>query len=365
MVRFQWDIFCKIVDNFGDIGVCWRLAKQLQLEHAISVRLWVDDINAAKHLIPNLNASAMMQTIEGVLIAQWREDTLFLDAADVVIEAFGCTLPETYMQQMHEKTIWVNLEYLSAESWVDNFHGKCSIQNHLRRHFFFPGFTWMTGGLIREKSALLHDVEPHQLLQTLLMNEVESLKISLFCYPHAPLIDLLTAFSMSQPAIMCYVPESSLLSEIAFFFDKTTLQVGDVVNKGQLQLQVLPFLSQNQYDQLLRTCDINFVRGEDSWVRAIWAGKPFVWQPYLQDESAHLKKLDAFLALYLNASKTVRQFHYVWLSSTLSSQDWSSFVDDLPQIRDLTLQQRNALVNQTDLVTNLVIFIENLIKTHV
>ena len=28
-MRVTWDIFCSVVDNFGDIGVTWRLARQL------------------------------------------------------------------------------------------------------------------------------------------------------------------------------------------------------------------------------------------------------------------------------------------------------------------------------------------------
>ena len=40
----SWDIFCTVVDNYGDIGVCWRLARQLAAEHGFAVRLWVDDL---------------------------------------------------------------------------------------------------------------------------------------------------------------------------------------------------------------------------------------------------------------------------------------------------------------------------------
>jgi hypothetical protein len=25
-MQLHWDIFCRVIDNFGDIGVCWRLA---------------------------------------------------------------------------------------------------------------------------------------------------------------------------------------------------------------------------------------------------------------------------------------------------------------------------------------------------
>ena len=25
----HWDMFCRVIDNYGDIGVCWRLAADL------------------------------------------------------------------------------------------------------------------------------------------------------------------------------------------------------------------------------------------------------------------------------------------------------------------------------------------------
>ena len=37
------------------------------------------------------------------------------------------------------------------------------------------------------------------------------------------------------------------------------------------------------------------MRGEDSWLRALWAGIPWLWQAYPQEDAAHLQKLDAFL----------------------------------------------------------------------
>ena len=38
----SWDVFCRVVDNYGDAAVCWRLARQLADEHGARVRLWID-----------------------------------------------------------------------------------------------------------------------------------------------------------------------------------------------------------------------------------------------------------------------------------------------------------------------------------
>ena len=145
----SWDIFCRIVDNFGDIGVCWRLAKQLHAEHGLDIRLWVDDLSAAQKIIPQLDVYLNQQVIDEITILKWHAEADFLTAADVVIEAFACELPAVYIKAMaQKKSKWVNLEYLSAESWVADFHAKPSPQaNGLIRYFYFPGFNENTGGL--------------------------------------------------------------------------------------------------------------------------------------------------------------------------------------------------------------------------
>ena len=123
----RWDIFCKIVDNFGDIGVCWRLARQLQLEHGLQIRLWIDDLSVAQKIIFSLNDKKTSQVCDGIKIEKWRAASDFSQAADVVIEAFACELPSAYLVAMaQQKSKWINLEYLSAENWVDDFHAKPS-----------------------------------------------------------------------------------------------------------------------------------------------------------------------------------------------------------------------------------------------
>lgn len=133
-----------------------------------------------------------------------------------------------------------------------------------------------------------------------------TLKISLFCYPNAPVEDLLTALQANNHAALVYVPASSILQKIAKFFGKDSLEIGETLTRKNLTVQVLPFLSQADYDQLLHSCDLNFVRGEDSWVRAIWAGKPFIWQPYIQTENTHLEKIKRIFSNFLCKFRTKR-----------------------------------------------------------
>jgi uncharacterized repeat protein (TIGR03837 family) len=384
----RWDIFCKIVDNFGDIGVCWRLARQLENEHALQVRLWVDNLAIAQKIIPIININKQSQIIDNIEICVLKIDQNFADAADVVIETFSCGLPENYLHAMSKKqSKWVNLEYLSAESWVDDFHAKPSPQPHLNltRHFYFPGFTQKTGGLIRERdvaalSYLSGGATKHLTRLTNDINQVianpasgrEALKISLFCYPNAPINDLFDALRANIHAVCVHVPESIIWPKIAEYFGKKIVQAGEILSKNNLSVQFLPFLSQAEYDQLLRDCDLNFVRGEDSWLRAIWAGKPFIWQPYVQDDDAHIAKLNAFLDVFyvnLNIKDMPCKAHGYWAAGLPSNvlvgghvpkDVFHDYLAHLPAIKIYTLQQSQLLAKQQDLASKLVDFCNNL-----
>ncbi|NOT14004.1 MAG: elongation factor P maturation arginine rhamnosyltransferase EarP [Methylotenera sp.] len=365
--KMRWDIFCKIVDNFGDIGVCWRLAKQLQAEHHVNICLWVDDLSVAQKLIPDLNIAAQTQVINHITICAWHEHTTFNQAADVVIEGFSCTLPAAYISLMRSDTVWINLEYLSAEPWVAGFHAGSGKHAELTRHFFFPGFTEATGGLIREADTT-HAMRHFNANSNDNQNEDSSLKISLFAYPHAPIADLLEVLTHRTQAIDCYVPTSNIFNKIADFFGNQNIHIGDTLTRGNLHVHLLPFLSQDDYDQLLRSCDLNFVRGEDSWIRAIWAGKPFIWLPYWQTENTHTTKLNAFLALFyanFNQKQVVCEAHQYWLSGHVPQQVWQRYLHHLPAISTFTLQQAKQLATHTDLATKLVIFSEKIVRNQV
>ncbi|MGV3583321.1 MAG: elongation factor P maturation arginine rhamnosyltransferase EarP [Methylophilus sp.] len=354
-VKPQWDVFCKIVDNFGDIGVCWRLARQLVKEHGIHVSLWIDDLIIAQKIIPNINHSLTSQSVEGVTIRPWQDNAKFEHVAEVVIEAFGCGLPPSYLAKMQPNHRWVNLEYLSAESWVEDFHGRHAVHGNLKRYFYFPGFVANTGGLIRE----------NDLPQSTFEIEQDSLNVSLFCYQNAPIQSFFSILSASQYKTTLFVPFNSHLQQYAEFFKQPAFQVGNVYTSGNLTLKVLPFLSQDEYDALLRACDINFVRGEDSWLRAIWAGKPMIWQPYVQEKNIHIKKLNAFLDMFYASCDTAAQaaickMYRSWTSGTLVDSDWINVMQHKEILNQHARTQKSNFSKQPDLASKLVIFCNNL-----
>lgn len=407
IARRRWDIFCRIVDNYGDIGICWRLSQQLAQEHKFQLRLFIDDLNIAAHIIATLDRTLASQIINGVEICRWPQRAI--KPAQVVIETFGCGLPAAYAQQLPaQQSVWINLEYLSAESWVSDFHGTPSPQPALglSKYFFFPGFFNDTGGLIREqhliaeRNAFLNEktmqtefwqqILPQVLTGTALTTLIESIKISLFCYPQAQMQALCAALAQSGKSISLILPfkpklnsSKLILAELkAAGFSASNHE--QIYQLGNLRLYLTPFLSQRDYDRLLWACDLNFVRGEDSWIRAVWAGKPFVWQPYRQADAVHMNKLLAFIAVFAtNAPAAVHKLmqaaHLAWSADSKPSVSheadaradssdtplWQHYIDQLPAIQAYTSARVDALAYQADLATKLVIFSENIRNTQV
>lgn len=303
----SFDILCRVIDNFGDIGVCWRLARQLaQPPFNHTVRLWVDDLYRFRRLEGAIDPARPQQTHSNVDIVHWHSDAAVFQPHRVVIEAFGCTPPQPFIDAMviHD-SLWLNLEYLSAEPWVEGFHRQPSIQtNGLRKYFFFPGFTPATGGLLREHGLIEErrrwQSDPEcraSLLQRCGLSDADIAIIDrnarlvfLFCYPDAPVAGLIDALATLPGPSVVLVPEAVYTGIVAAQRDKTNPAYAKNVH-----IRRIPFVDQHDFDRLLWSCDLNIVRGEDSLVRAMWAARPMIWQPYRQDNDVHLDKLDAWL----------------------------------------------------------------------
>lgn len=328
--EIQCDIFCAVVDNLGDAGVTWRLARQLACEHGWRVRLWIDDPKPLAGLRPGIDPALACQQVDAVEVCRWSSPFPPASPADVVVEAFACQLPDAYvraMAQRQQRPVWINLEYLSAEEWVAGCHRMASPHPTLPlvKHFFFPGFAPMTGGLICEADA---DFGPASL--------GAALTVSLFCYDNPALPALLTVWSAGTEPIACRVADGLPRKQVGAWLDEP-FAPGTTVRRGALALTALPFVPQTEYDRLLGGSDLNFVRGEDSFVRAQWAQRPFVWQIYPQADGAHIAKLDAFLHLYCGwlspqAAAAVADFWHAWNGNGDISTTWPALRTALPAL---------------------------------
>jgi uncharacterized repeat protein (TIGR03837 family) len=373
----RWDLFCHVIDNYGDAGVCWRLARQLASEYGFAVRLWIDRLEVLARICPGIDAGRQAQVTEGIDVRLWTSSAPEEPPGDVVVEAFGCRLPEAFEAAMARRTpapVWINLEYLSAQSWVEGFHAKASPHPKLplTKYFFYPGFTNATGGLLRER-----ELEP--LRQAFLAAEApcfwrrwglsiprdEGLRVSLFGYENPALPGLLAAWRDGAAPVHCLVSRSRVLPQVEAFAE-CALPAGASITRGQLHLHCLPFVSQSDYDRLLWACDLNFVRGEDSFVRAQWAERPLIWQIYPQAQRAHHAKLQAFLEQYCAAmsardAPAYRRFTLAWNQAgdadiTVDARLWSELWRCRSSLRQHARIWAGDLRTQDDLGARLVRF---------
>jgi len=379
MRPLSFDIFCRVVDNYGDIGVCWRLTRQLAgMAGVAGLRLWVDDLATFARIAPRVKTGLAIQYIDvepsqsllgqdtqprSVEIRHWTAQAPLPEAHDIVVEAFACDPPADFIDSMVRRdSLWINLEYLSAEDWVTSCHALPSLQrNGLRKAFFFPGFTPGTGGLLREAGLLIErdrwQADPTTratLLAQLALpdNDIDALisgdarQILLFCYPDAPVQALVDTLNAQQHASVILVPTGVCPG----------LARGRHAN---VTVRDIPFLDQAGFDRLLWSSDLNCVRGEDSLVRALWAGRPLLWHIYAQQDLAHMAKLQAWLDLSPFRAP-VRQAMTCWNSA--DGQGFAAALENalLPAAwgawQAASASWSRQLAQQTDLATSLLAF---------
>lgn len=354
----QWDVFCKVIDNWGDLGVCWRLCADLAARGE-NMRLWVDQPAALQWMAADGHPGVQVRTWD----AQCQQGLAELPPADVLIEAFGCTLGDDLLEHYARRAPrWINLEYLSAESYVERHHGLPSPVlagpgRGMTKHFFYPGWTAATGGLLREPGLLLRQqaFERGAWLSPFGVDPTLSTVVSLFCYEPPALAALLSNLALGPAPVTLLVTPGRATHAVQALLDSNSQAIPDAHGDWswrQLRVRTLPLLSQTEYDHLLWASDVNFVRGEDSLVRALWAGKPFIWNIYEQDDHAHHAKLEAFLDV-IAAPPSLRQAHWAWNGA--SGEPWPQL--ELPAWQDCVQTARSKALQQDDLCTRLLGFL--------
>ena len=364
----RWDIFCRVIDNFGDAGVCWRLAADLAARGE-SVRLYIDQPDILTALIGNDPASLAINVEPWPDAAQNFTAT---DIADVVIEAFACDPPDAYIRAMNATSapvVWINLEYLSAEDWVVNHHGLASPHPRyaLTKHFYFPGFVPGTGGLLREPGLIDRLDAPGTYKAKV---DDAPFKVFLFGYDQPLIADWMDAVAKSHPTDLSVAP-CPTLTQITQWQQLHVTATNPAV-------YTVPFVNQHAFDYLINDFDWLFVRGEDSFVRAQWAAKPLVWQIYPQEDGVHLVKLKAFYDRYLDQGvltdlerSTFWRFVLGWNADTSEAPDvspaelWPELLSIYPALLENARVWRNKLLHQADLVTQLRDFVGHLVKSSV
>jgi uncharacterized repeat protein (TIGR03837 family) len=320
--------------------------------------------------------------VGGILVEHWHTpahagDTL--QVADVVIEAFACELPPVYVAAMARRErapVWINLEYLSAEDWVADFHLRPSPHPRypLVKTFFFPGLGPDTGGVLKEQhldaERAAFETSPAAREAWWLANAgrappAAATVVSLFAYENPAVDSLLEQWRDSPEPIVLLVPEGRISGSLARFFGLPSFAAGARAERGGLSAHGLAFTEQSAYDALLWASDVNFVRGEDSFVRAQWAARPFVWHIYPQADDAHLPKLDAALAHYArtlpaDAGAALARFWHAWNGA--GEPEWAALRRHCPALRRRAAQWAGELAQVGDLAGNLAVFAKTQLK---
>lgn len=346
----RWDVFGRVIDNFGDAGVCWRLAADLA-GRGESVRLWLDDPAALRWLAPD--GAPRVET------GDW-DRAAAMEAGDVVIEAFGCDPPPDFVARMALRApvpVWINLEYLSAETWVERCHALPSPQHGgagrgLTKWFFHPGFTPRTGALLREPGLLAARAAFDRdawLAARGWQRRPDERVVLVFCYDNPALPHGLDALAAAPTLVLLAAGPAQQIAATAPPLE------------GQRRI-ALPWLSQIDFDRALWSADLNLVRGEDSFVRAQWAAAPFVWQIYPQRDGAHVRKLQAFVERFAAAAGALPDAALALWQAWNGIAPWNAGMaaafDEgvLARWRAGAARWRDHLAAQSDLVTQLLRF---------
>ena len=314
------DILCKVVDNYGDIGFAYRLARALSdLDPAPRLRLVVDDLSAFVSLDPAIDPTAAFQEVHGWTIVRWDSpsESFISRRPRILIECFACGRPDwleniVFDPNNKAECLIVDLEHLTAEKYAEDLHLMPSLtrSSQVKKIIFLPGFTARTGGLVMDGSFVrarraAADGTSRDRPKSATSREALRLSIAarspapfpgdagerfwvtIFSYErnYGPVIEDLRAFDAKRP----------LLALVAAGKSQSCFLEAWARAGRPFPAVALPFLPQEVWDEVILASDFSIVRGEDSWARAALSGRPFLWQAYPQEGRQQMVKVEAFL----------------------------------------------------------------------
>lgn len=300
------DIFCEIIDNFGDIGVVYRISKELKkIFQNVRIRIVLNRLEEFKAINKKVKDTDY-QEIDGLICVTEKyvkENMESFGVSDVFIEAFGCNVPEEYVKAAKENSkLWINLEYLSGEKWIEDFHLCESLidSKTLKKIFFMPGFSEKSGGVIIDSGFLERMKFGKENRDEVFKKYFKDFDLkdkfigTVFSYEKNFENLLETLKNYEKETILLLMGEKTQKSFSEILKKNLTEDYGNIVKYGKITMIYSDFFSQEEYEEIISASDFNFTRGEDSFVRGIVLGKPFMWHIYLQEEKAHMDKIKAF-----------------------------------------------------------------------
>lgn len=379
------DIFCEIIDNYGDIGVVYRIAKELDKIFPNSkIRVFLNRLEEFKKINSQVKDTPcqIIDGIEYITFDYVQKKAKELSTSQVIIEAFGCKIPDEYMEIAYGNSeLLINLEYLSAEDWIEDFHLQSSPlgKEKLKKVFFMPGFTEKSGGIIADSNYLerIEKVIKNRDFYTKkylgnIENRDKKIVGTLFSYEK----NFTTLFEelkkLDREVVILAMGEKTQES-LKKFFEKNLIEdFRNSLKYGKIEVRFLEFLNQEEYEELINVVDFNFVRGEDSFIRAVLTGKPYMWHIYCQENYAHMDKIEGFLDKYkrvikdfateeflVNMEKFFKDYNFRKENSLeLGKESYLYFFENLTEIEKNNSIFRDFLIQKCNLINKLKDFIE-------
>lgn len=284
MKKLSLWIFCQVIDNFGDIGVAYRLARQLNASGTYHISLWVNELSSLKRLESRVKDCDIPQQVEGIDVLLWQSKFLQKKINDrppqVVIETFACFAEHKLEISFTDPPLHIILEYFSLESWTLACHLRPSL-GYPRKFFYFFGVLPESGGLLVEKD---YRIKEKIFKRRLTFSPIQK-RVFLFAYPSFAWEKWLSSWEQLHVNYELYIVKSQASQDLP----KQRLATDNI--------KLLDFTNQIKFDEQIWQADVAIVRGEDSFVRAQLAGVPFFWHCYPQKNHIHLAKVEAFCQL--------------------------------------------------------------------
>lgn len=335
-----------MIDNFGDAGVCLRLCRDFSKKN-YEVRLFCNNVNILNKITNSEDASNRFLSL-----LSWSDKNKDYSPSEVVIQAFSVRLPDNLIKKIKtRKSTVINLEYLTAETFAEDCHKLPSYADGFESFFFFPGFTKKTGGVVIEDSFI------DKLTKT---NRKESQKITLFSYENEKVKNVIN--SLNKEKFILNIFEGKGLNNFNNLL-KLNLSAGDEYKLNELTVRVLPMVSQDEYDSYLIDSKLNLVRGEDSIVRAMLTGNPFLWHIYPQEEDAHKDKIEALFDRMSEVCSSKKDVE-ILRQLTLSYNGFSDYLDSFDLLgfyenwKKLSKEWSDHLISLGSLTDNLISFLK-------
>ena len=355
-------ILCKVVDNFGDIGVVWRLCKRLkEIDSDLKINLIVDDLFSFNKICSGIQYNKDVQSYMGIDIYDWKRDDFcyqtFIkndgEKLSLILECFQCGRPDWMEKILFEDKLSrivniIMIDYLTAEKYAEDFHCLKSLTRSakVQKVNFMPGFTNKTGGLIIDSTW--ENIPSYNPLGEILI----------FTYERnwAPLVRALNKYG-----------KKSLVAQGRGF--ESFMQAVKEENQNLENFNPLPFINQCEWDQVMKKSSILFIRGEESMSRACLSGIPFVWHAYPQSDEYQLVKVQALLNKLEKyfTSREYKIIQRVWLDFNKAENEVSNseleeatydFLINSQELREGFYKFAEDLRKIGDLAYNLMTFIQ-------